>query len=86
MLEAATNLRERLEPEKILPGSDIPSSVRVRGVRHDFRNLIAAIVGFSELLLLEDELLDDIALQLRALKKASLVFCDLLDEVRDSAA
>ena len=53
MGEAAVNLKTRLEPEKISPGSSIPDSVRIRHVRHDFRNLIAAVVGFAELLLLD---------------------------------
>ncbi len=86
MRESATNLRTRLEPETVAPGSDIPQSVQARSVRHDFRNLIAAVVGFSELLLLEDEVLPDVKERLLALKRDSREFCDQLDDVRDSAA
>lgn len=86
MLEAATNLRRRLEPDKISPGSDLPDSVRDRHVRHDFRNLLAAVNGFAEILLLEDTLREDIQVRLRKLKTESREFCNLLDEIRDSAA
>lgn len=86
MRDAATNLRTRLEPHKVSPGFDVPDSVRVRPVRHDFRNLIAAIVGFAELLLLEDDVLEEVQGKLLDLKRDSRAFCELLDNVRDSAA
>lgn len=86
MGEAAVNLKTRLEPEKVSPGSDIPDSVRIRHVRHDFRNLIAAVVGFAELLLLEDDVANNVQETLHGLKRDSRTFCDLLDDVRDSAA
>jgi signal transduction histidine kinase len=86
MKDAANNLCLRLEPRKVTPGFEIPDSVRTRTIRHDFRNLIAAIVGFAELLLLEDNIQLEIQEKLLELKADSRDFCYLLDSVRDSAA
>lgn len=86
MRDAASDLLRRLEPEKITPGQSIPDSVRNRQVRHDFRNLLAAVNGFAEILLLEDSIAEDLQEKLRVLKKESRQFCNLLDAITDTAA
>ncbi len=86
MRDAAISLRQRLEPEKISPGSDLPDSVRDRHIRHDFRNLLAAVNGFAEILLLDDSLVEDIGAHLRTVKAESREFCTMLDSIRDTAA
>ncbi len=86
MRDAALSLRARLEPDKVTPGHHLPDSVRNRQVRHDFRNLLAAVNGFAEILLLEDNMLEDIQTQLLALKKDSRQFCNMLDGIKESAA
>ncbi len=86
MRDASTSLRERLAADQVTPGQDLPDSVRDRQVRHDFRNLLAAVNGFAEILLLEDDLKEDIQERLRTVKKESREFCNMLDNIRDSAA
>ncbi len=86
MEDAAASLRLRLEPEKVTPGYHLPDSVRDRQVRHDFRNLLAAVNGFAEILLLEDYIPQDIEAKLRTIKKESRDFCNMLDSIRESAA
>ncbi|MDA7525652.1 hypothetical protein N8586_05245 [Verrucomicrobiales bacterium] len=86
MEDAAASLRLRLEPEKVTPGYHLPDSVCDRQVRHDFRNLLAAVNGFAEILLLEDYLPQDIEAKLRTIKKESRDFCNMLDSIRESAA
>ncbi|MFT4638621.1 MAG: DNA-binding response OmpR family regulator [Verrucomicrobiales bacterium] len=85
MRDASSSLRLRLEPEKVTVGYELPDSVRDRQVRHDFRNLLAAVNGFAEILLL-DEQPEDIQERLRSIKKESREFCNLLDGIRDTAA
>ena len=85
MRDASSSLRLRLEPEKVTPGHHLPDSVRDRQVRHDFRNLLAAVNGFAEILLLDDQP-EDIQQQLRTIKKESREFCNMLDGIRDTAA
>lgn len=86
MRDASASLKLRLEPEKVTPGHHLPDSVRDRQVRHDFRNLLAAVNGFAEILLLEDYLPQDIEAKLRTIKKESRDFCNMLDSIRESAA
>jgi hypothetical protein len=86
MEDAAASLRLRLEPEKVTPGYHLPDSVRDRQVRHDFRNLLAAVNGFAEILLLEDYIPQDIEAKLRTIKKEARDFCNMLDSIRESAA
>ncbi len=86
MRDASGTLRQRLDPQVIIPGGILPSSVCDRQIRHDFRNLLAAVTGFAEILLLEDNLPQDIQEQLRSLKHDSRVFCNMLDSIKESAA
>lgn len=86
MRDAALSLRDQLHPEKVSPGSDLPDSVRDHRMRHDFRNLLAAVNGFSEILLLDDGLVGDVRERVSVIKKESREFCNLLDAIRDSAA
>lgn len=86
MEDAASSLRLRLEPAKVTPGHHLPDSVRDRQIRHDFRNLLAAVNGFAEILLLEDYMPQDIEARLRTIKKESRDFCNMLNSIRESAA
>ncbi len=86
MEDASSSLRVRLEADKVTPGHHLPDSVRDRQVRHDFRNLLAAVNGFAQILLLEDYLPQDIEARLRVIKKESRDFCNMLDSIRESAA
>lgn len=86
MRGAATSLQQRLEPSKISPGDSVPDSVRDRHVRHDFRNLLAAVNGFSEILLLDESIQEDVQSRLMELKRDSREFCNLLDGIRETEA
>ena len=86
MHDAATTLRQRLDPQTVIPGGSMPRSVCDRQIRHDFRNLLAAVTGFSEILLLEDNLPQDIKQVLVSLKHDSRQFCNMLDSINESAA
>lgn len=86
MEEAVGSLGRRLDADTVIPGKNVPASVYNRQERHDFRNLLAAINGFSEILLLEDGLPENVKTRLQRIKKASRQFCTLLDNVKESAA
>ncbi len=60
-------------------------SLHERSLRHDFRNLIGSVTGFSELLLMENGLSQESHIGLRRLREFSREFVGLLDEQKSSA-
>lgn len=86
MREASSTLWTRLEPTKISFETRQPFAVQDRHTRHDFRNLLAAVMGFADILLLEDNVPAEIEARLRRIKQSTRRFCDLLDQIRETAA
>lgn len=57
-----------------------------KDVRHDFRNMIGSVTGFSELLLMEPTVEGQSRARFIRIREICRAFCDLLDEQKAAAA
>ncbi len=67
-------------------GTIAVSDLADKNLRHDFRNMIGSVTGFSELLLMEPDLSDDATQGFTRLREVSKDFVDILDEQKAAAA
>jgi CheY-like chemotaxis protein len=61
-------------------------ALRDREIRHDFRNMIGSVSGFSELLLMEPGLPADLPPLFTRIREYCRVFVDILDQEKAAAA
>ncbi|MCB1090499.1 MAG: hypothetical protein KDL87_03140, partial [Verrucomicrobiae bacterium] len=57
-----------------------------KDLRHDFRNMIGSVTGFSELLLMEPTVEGESRARFTRIREICRAFCDLLDEQKAAAA
>lgn len=57
-----------------------------KDLRHDFRNMIGSVTGFSELLLMEPTVEGECRTRFTRIREICRAFCDLLDEQKAAAA
>ena len=57
-----------------------------KDLRHDFRNMIGSVTGFSELLLMEPSINPDAREKFTRIREICRSFCDILDQQKAAAA
>ena len=61
-------------------------SLQDKDLRHDFRNMIGSVTGFSELLLMEPSVVGEARSQFTRIREICREFCDILDQQKAAAA
>ena len=76
------------ELDKLAAHGSEQSSVALqdKDLRHDFRNMIGSVTGFSELLLMEPTVTGDARGKFTRIREICRDFCDILDQQKAAAA
>ena len=76
------------ELEKLSAHGSEQSSVALqdKDLRHDFRNMIGSVTGFSELLLMEPTVTGEARTKFTRIREICRDFCDILDQQKAAAA
>jgi CheY-like chemotaxis protein len=84
------NSGKQIEDELTRIAAEGPESSAIalqdKDVRHDFRNMIGSVTGFSELLLMEPTVEGQNRARFVRIREICRAFCDLLDEQKAAAA
>lgn len=83
---SGNQIREKLQGLAAKGLDSAEMDLRDREIRHDFRNMIGSVSGFSELLLMEPSIPQDLRPLFTRIREYCRVFVDILDREKAAAA
>ncbi len=85
MDKSADQMHQRLLEIASHDSAEQESRLRDREVRHDFRNILASVRGFTDLILMEEDVPENLATGLKEICDCSNKFVEWLDAEKRAA-